>query len=462
MADPALREQWRWAEEGRLLEEALGELAARFPNEPPFAPDWDAESVRSVLSRLALELADNYPYFHPQYLGQMLKPPHPVARLAWALALTLNPNNHARDGGRATSRLEQSCIAQLGRLFGWDPVLGHLTGGGTIANLEALWVGRELQPERPAIVASTDAHYTHGRMANLLGIPFIKVPVGADGAMRLDLLDRILDQEAVGTVVATVGTTGWGAIDPVEGLVERRDRYRFRLHADAAYGGYFYLIRERLGSSARLHLEAVSACDSIAIDPHKHGLQPYGCGAILFRDPAIGSVYRHESPYTYFTSDDLHLGEISLECSRPGAAAASLWATLELLPLVPDGPFADALWRSCCAARTFAGLLGAHPAWVILGAPELDILVFSIRAPRASVLSRLNRAIFDRAAADGLHLALLTAPVEKVRAALPGLDPDVEVVTLLRACLMKPEHLEWCERLFEQLERVRLALAVPA
>jgi len=461
-SDPDGRESWRWAEEGRILEEALAELAGLFAREPAHQPDWDAERVRSVLSRLALRLADNYPYFHPLYAGQMLKPPHPVARLAWALALTLNPNNHALDGGRATSQLEKECIARLGGLFGWETVLGHLTGGGTLANLEALWAGRELHPDRPAIVASTDAHYTHARMARLLGVPFIPVPVGADGAMNLDALDRVLDRTAVGTVVATVGTTGWGAIDPVDGLVARRDRYPFRLHADAAYGGYFTLIRERLSRTARLRLEAVCACDSLAIDPHKHGLQPYGCGAILFRDPAVGSVYRHDSPYTYFTSSELHLGEISLECSRPGAAAAALWATLELFPLVPDGPFAGQLWNSCRAARSLAGHLRAHPAWVILEEPELDILVFSIRSPRASALSRLNRAIFDRAAGGGLHLALLTIPTGRARPALPDLDPDVDVVTVLRTCLMKPEHLEWCVQIFGHLEQARLATARPA
>ena len=79
------------------------------------------------------------------------------------------------------------------------------------------------------------------------------------------------------------------------------------------------------------------------IDPHKHGLQPYGCGCVLFRDPAVGRFYKHDSPYTYFTSKQLHLGEISLECSRAGAAAVALWATQQLLPLAPDGEFARGL-----------------------------------------------------------------------------------------------------------------------
>src|SRR6202044_760555 len=88
---------------------------------------------------------------------------------------------------------------------------------------------------------------------------------------------------------------------------------------------------------------------SIVIDPHKHGLQPYGCGCVLFRDPAVGRFYQHDSPYTYFTSKELHLGEISLECSRAGAAAVALWATQRLLPLTKGGEFA-AMLQSCRAA----------------------------------------------------------------------------------------------------------------
>src|SRR6185503_7689587 len=81
--------------------------------------------------------------------------------------------------------------------------------------------------------------------------------------------------------------------------------------------------------------DAVRRADSVVVDPHKHGLQPYGCGAVLFADPGVGRLYAHDSPYTYFTSGELHLGEISLECSRAGAAAAALWMTLRAVPIKP-------------------------------------------------------------------------------------------------------------------------------
>src|SRR6202040_567548 len=100
-------------------------------------------------------------------------------------------------------------------------------------------------------------------------------------------------------------------------------------------------------------LARIGEADSIVIDPHKHGLQPYGCGCVLFRDPEVGRLYKHDSPYTYFSSAELHLGEISRECSRPGAAAAALWATQRLLPLQKGGEFAQGLERGRDAALQF-------------------------------------------------------------------------------------------------------------
>src|SRR5215211_5682944 len=115
-------------------------------------------------------LQDNYPFFHPRYAGQMLKPPHPVAVAGYLAAMLVNPNNHALDASQATSPMEVEVIEALAEMFGLQPPsLGHLTSSGTIANLEALWIARELHPGK-AIVHSSDAHYTHGRMCRVLGV----------------------------------------------------------------------------------------------------------------------------------------------------------------------------------------------------------------------------------------------------------------------------------------------------
>ena len=433
-----------------ILIAALETLDAGYRDMPDFNPEFDVERVQAVLVETAARMHDNYPYYHPQYAGQMLKPPHPVARLAYALSLWINPNNHALDGGRASSAMEKECVLELGRMFGWDGPLGHLAGGGTMANLEALWVSGRLHPGK-RVLASEQAHYTHSRITDVLGIPFTAIPTDSRGRMRVDEVERQLETGDVGTVVVTIGNTGLGAVDPVTEIIGLRETHDFRVHADAAYGGYFGLCGA-LDAETRAQYGALTHVDSIVIDPHKHGLQPYGCGCVLFRDPSVGTLYKHGSPYTYFSSADLHLGEISLECSRPGASAVALWATLRLLPLERHGEFAHGLDQCLRAARTFWHDLHNSSTFTPLMPPELDIVVYAVNAATTSKASQRAREVFEYAAARELHLALIELPVELVQHYAPGIDVDSETVTCLRSVLMKPEHEEWVERLTALLE----------
>jgi tyrosine decarboxylase/aspartate 1-decarboxylase len=406
-----------------------------------------ADQLANVLNATAERLHDNYPYFHPLYAGQMLKPPHPVAQLAYSLAMCINPNNHALDGGRATSAMEKEAVAEIAAMFGWADFLGHLCGGGTMANLEALWVAGQLQPGKK-VLASEQAHYTHKRISGVLQLECESVPVDSRGRMDVDALKDRLALGDVGVVVATMGTTASGSVDPLPDILALRERYGFRVHADAAYGGYFTLA-QNLGDHAKAAFARITEVDSIVIDPHKHGLQPYGCGCVLFHDPGVGRFYKHDSPYTYFSSAELHLGEISLECSRPGAAAAALWATQRLLPLQRGGEFARGLERGREAAIALHRKLLASESFVPGFSPELDIVVFAPRSSSVGEISALSRKIFDETATHGLHLALAELPVTLFEALPAVVKRDGGVLTSLRSVLMKPEHLDWVDRIWE-------------
>jgi glutamate/tyrosine decarboxylase-like PLP-dependent enzyme len=426
------------------------------------APAPDKERMTEVLQDVAVRLRDNYPYFHPLYAGQMLKPPHPIARAAYALATWINPNNHALDGGRASSAMEKEAVAEIAGMFGWEAHLGHLSSGGTMANLEALWVAGQLHPGKK-IAASAQAHYTHHRISNVLGLPFAELPCDSRGQMDVQALAKRLAEGDIGCVVATLGTTGTGSVDPLPEILRLRAEYSFRLHVDAAYGGYFTLAGN-LTEKTRAAFDQIGQADSIVVDPHKHGLQPYGCGCVLFRDPAVGALYKHDSPYTYFTSSELHLGEISLECSRPGASAVALWATQKLLPLVRGGEFATGLEACREAALTLADRLAADSRWFVPFLPELDIVVWAPRAASARLASERSQRIFTAAANRGLHLALIRLPVEyfpslkepQGRTAVPALPPaessDQGMVLCLRSVLMKPEHREWLNQILLRLD----------
>ena len=432
------------------LVDALKRLDAGFAKLPEYESDAPGIArLADVLKATAERLQDNFPYFHPLYAGQMLKPPHPVARLAYALAMWINPNNHALDGGRATSAMEKEAVAEIAAVFGWKHFLGHLCGGGTMANLEALWVAGQLQPGK-TILASEQAHYTHKRISAVLQLPFESVPCDGRGRMDVAALAKRIAHGDVGTVVATTGTTATGSVDALPEILALREKHGFRVHADAAYGGYFVLT-QNLGENAARAFARIGEADSIVIDPHKHGLQPYGCGCVLFRDPAAGRLYRHDSPYTYFSSAELHLGEISLECSRPGAAAAALWATQKLLPLTKKGEFAQGLERGTKAARVLFEKLKGDARFMTAFPPELDIVVFAPRAASVSEASRLTRLIFEAAAKRQLHLAVAELPIPFWEEDLGAMKRDRETLTCLRSVLMKPEHLDWAERIWDLL-----------
>jgi glutamate/tyrosine decarboxylase-like PLP-dependent enzyme len=442
-----------------LLQRATALLEEQFSSLAAFTPAVDTEGIERVLGTVAERLADNYPYFHPLYAGQMLKSPHPMARAAYALAMTINPNNHARDGGRASSVMEIEAVLEIAGIFGWSEYLGHLTSSGTLANLEALWVAGQLAEAGKSggrIVGSEQAHYTHRRISGVLKLDYTEIAADSRGRMNLEALEAELCKGDVGTVVATLGSTAIGAVDPLDQILALKERYGFRVHVDGAYGGYFRLISEALDEPAQRAYERMGEADSIVIDPHKHGLQPYGCGCVLFRDPSVGRLYKHDSPYTYFTSKELHLGEISLECSRAGAAAVALWATQRLLPLVPGGEFARGLASGRRAAvevdrrlrRNESGYFQALPG----GGPDLDIVVWKLRAKTAEQASELAQKVFVACAARDLHLALVQLPqlwFEPEGCAEPGTRNGL--VTCLRSVMMKPEHEAWLDRIWERL-----------
>jgi len=430
---------------------ALGRLEEGFADLPDIAPGVEPERIEAVLLETAERMQHNYPYFHPLYAGQMLKPPHPVARLAYMLSLWINPNNHALDGGRASSQMEKEATAQMAAMFGWQTFLGHLTSGGTMANLEALWVSGRLQPGK-TVVASAQAHYTHQRISEVLGLKFQSVSTDDRGHMDLDALETMLKTGEVGTVVTTIGSTGTGSVDPLPEILVLQQKYGFRVHVDAAYGGYFHLA-SNLSDTTRRVYNRLGEVDSIVVDPHKHGLQPYGCGCVLFRDPEVGRFYRHDSPYTYFTSKELHLGEISLECSRAGASAVALWATLRLLPLLPGGEFARGLEASRRAALALYAKISEDDRFLTLFSPELDIVVWAPRGASASQISQRSQAIFEAAQAENLHLAVFKYPAGRLQNLWPNVNFDEEMVVCLRSVLMKPEHEAWLDTIWETLSR---------
>jgi len=444
-----------------LLSDSLNRLTKWQSGWHEYQPDESLrvseKTVTAVLNELVERLSDNYPFWHPSYAGQMLKPPHYIASLAYFLAQQINPNNHALDGGPATAKMETEVVAELARMFGYESHLGHLTSSGTLANLEALWVARSLHPDK-AVAFSAEAHYTHSRMCEVIGAKTAEITVDERGRMDLDDLRAKLKTGEIGTVVMTSGTTALGAVDPIDQALELRREFDFRIHVDGAYGGFFKLLADENGlldSEAAAAFRAIAESDSIVVDPHKHGLQPYGCGSVLFRDPAVGRFYKHDSPYTYFTSNELHLGEISLECSRAGAAAAALWATLKCFPLEANHGLGPVLRKTCAAARRWAKLIEDNGKLRLVLQPQLDIINFYAVTDglKASAIGELTHQVFEKLMNDAAHPVYLAKFNARPNLMTKHLDLnwDQPMMTVFRSVLMKPEQLDYVPTLHNRV-----------
>lgn len=432
-----------------VLISSISALKDNFGSLPGF--NLETPQLDAVITELVNRLSDNDPYFHPNYLGHMTGYVCEAARIAHFLAMQINPNNHSYDGGRATTNMELECIQEIGTLFGWTNFQGHLTSGGTIANLEAVWHSRALGAT--TVIASDCAHFSHKRIACLLGINYISVPTDVAGRMNvkalLETLTSIENPKSI-VVVPTVGTTLCGAVDPLHEIVELKKKFGFRIHVDAAYGGYFYLARHGLSQSACKALSTLPMVDSIVIDPHKHGLQAFGCGAVLINcenQTPSADIYNHDSPYTYFDAGGVSMGKNTLECSRSGAAAAALWATMQCYPLTDKGSFCKLLSDCNRAAIKMKDLLqsGEENFEVLVADVDLDIVVFFPVANTDEEITNASKYLYSRVKELGYFMAL--AQVDLTQFGRAGFGQ----ATCIRLTLMKKEHLAVVGSLYEAL-----------
>ena len=194
---------------------------------------------------------------------------------------------------------------------------------------------RDRTPARRSPTAPTPTTPTPD--GHVLGIESVAVATTTAGSMDLDALEeppanrrrrhRRRHHRHDGPRRGRPGPRDRPALPPLRRTGARRRRLRRVLPTDRR--------RQPRGVAAAPYA-AIADADSVVIDPHKHGLQPYGCGAVIFRDPGRRH-YLHDSPYTYFTSDELHLGEISPGVLPRRRGRGRPVADPEVLPLTPDG-----------------------------------------------------------------------------------------------------------------------------
>ncbi|KAG8702812.1 hypothetical protein FRC08_003234 [Ceratobasidium sp. 394] len=218
---------------------------------------------------------------------------------------------------------------------------------------------------------STTKHYSWPKGAAITGIGsdnIIDVPVDISARMDPSELDKRLqdcleDKRAVYAVVAIMGSTEHGAVDPIADVIALREKYQkkglsFVVHADAAWGGYFtsllhdeiaapgravhsenqYVPEQALSTHTRTQLEHLQYADSITIDPHKSGYIPYPAGGLCYRDGRMRYLVTWLNPDVYKESDgDENMGVYGVEGSKPGASAVGAWVSHRVIGLHKNG-----------------------------------------------------------------------------------------------------------------------------
>ena len=360
------------------------------------------------------------------------------------------------------------------------------------------------------LLVSSTRHYSWEKAADLLGIgveQVVRIPVTDRFRMDLDqfqaTVDRLVREKTpILGAVGVVGTTEEGAIDEIDGLVRIRDQYArkgvsFYLHVDAAYGGYGralfldsqgrFLPYEKLrdaggaGSSPPggghavpsrevwAAYRAMSAADSITVDPHKMGYVPYSAGGIAIRDRRLLGLVSYSAAYVFDRENplDLNLGSVILEGSKAGATAASVWAAHRVLPLNQDGygqiigrtiEGTDHFIRTLRSMREFSAGGERIVCEPLLATPDYNIvcMAFNFRGNAdLARMNRLNEAIYHASSYEAGPLyndKWITSHTELDRATYGdaprpflerlGIDPKewprVGTVYVLRSVVMHP------------------------
>lgn len=226
-----------------------------------------------------------------------------------------------------------------------------------------------LNQATPVVLVPATAHYSWAKSATLLGLGFNAVrliEVDLDGRMSMLALRRELDRclhngTPVLQVVAVVGSTEEGAIDPLHDIVRMRREYQemglnFVIHVDGAWGGYFTSILRKsllfkvdeaeiidqypelyVSDYFRKQYSALPEVDSVTLDPHKSGFIPYPAGGLCYRNGNMRMLIKYASPVVFHGGIDPTVGAYGIEGSKPGAAATSVYLSHKVIPLNSAG-----------------------------------------------------------------------------------------------------------------------------
>lgn len=412
--------------------------ASQLPEEPRYVSD----HTEFLLNNL---VAHSVNTASPRFIGHMTSAlPYFLLPLA-KLMVGLNQNLVKIETSKAFTPLERNVLGMLHHLVyqrdeqfyqHWmhsaQHSLGAMCSGGTIANLTALWVARNLllKPDgdfggiaaeglaaglahygyrRLTVMVSERGHYSLGKAADVLGIGrrnLIAIPTDENNRIRIDALRQTCAEVAadggrVLAIVGVAGTTETGHIDPLDQLADVAEEIDAFFHVDAAWGG-----ATLLSKTHRHLLKGVERADSVTIDAHKQMYVPMGAGMVLFKDPSMVRAIEHHAEYI-IRHGSKDLGAHTLEGSRPGMAML-IYSALHVMGRRGYELLID---QSIAKAKEFAKLIEQQDDFEVITEPELCILTYRFIPARVKPI--LQQATPEQVRRIMPHLNALTRFIQK-------------------------------------------------
>ncbi len=294
-----------------------GALRAALPATPPDDP----EPFSNVVVDLDSILLPGITHWQsPRFFAYFATTGSEPGVLAELLIAGLNQVGILWRTSPALQELEELTVDWLRQLVGLpEEFRGHIEDTASTGVLAATIVARARQPDRRVLVCSEHAHSVADKAARLLELELRKVPTDDEFRLRPDLLDA---HDAC-AVIATVGTTGMTAVDPVPEIADRCAAAGTWLHVDAAYAGAAAVCPE-----LRHHFAGWERADSVGMNPHKWLGVPMDCSVLWTRRrDEFRRAFSLVPEFLRSPDDAVNLSEVSIPLGRR-FRALKLWAVL--------------------------------------------------------------------------------------------------------------------------------------
>jgi glutamate/tyrosine decarboxylase-like PLP-dependent enzyme len=411
-------------EELQELARAFGELTLEYLSAPealPVFPDTSAERIERLFGgglpeagvgaeELAGACAEVFRQSrqngHPRMFGYVASPATPAGVFASLAAAALNSNVTSWRSAPGPTQIEQTAVRWLAELIGFrgeglnEACGGLLTSGGSMANLNALFVAHRSvardasrkglwgESAPATLYASDQVHLSIPKAADILGFGREQVRVvPSDEKFRIDvrhLRDLIESDMRAGLrpfcVVASAGTVSTGAVDPLREVAGVAREHSLWFHVDGAYGAL-----AASTNAKRALFEGIEQADSVSLDPHKWLYTPLGAGCLLLREPerARAAFAGTEAGYIkVFERDEAEafaFWDYGTELSRP-FRALKVWATLSYYGA---HRIAAAIEEDCATAEYMAERVRNAEDFELLAPATLGICCFRYVPPDA-------------------------------------------------------------------------------